>query len=90
MPAPKRPSPIKSIPDPWSRMDSLLQQTAEPVGPEWFTVREFRDRYPDRVRTIAMAGNLLNKLHGEKKLERWKGALAASGKVSCKYRLIDS
>ncbi len=71
-------------------MDSLLAKTAEPVGPEWFTVREFSERYPDRFGTIARAGNQLNKLFSEKKLERWKGPRAVSGQNVLKYRLTQN
>lgn len=70
--------------DPWGDIDKLMAHAAEPTGPEWFTVEQFRQRYGlglngahNRVRSLARDGVL----------EVWKGKVAGVNAITCKYRL---
>lgn len=79
------PRPTSSPINPWAKLDQLIKESDEPVGAEWFTLREFCNRYelPDRTALLK-----LSKLEKSNKLERWKGHCKSLGHVANKYRML--
>ena len=69
---------------PWARLDAMMKTDPEPTGPEWFTIGQFAARYD---LSHAGAAVRLNKMERTKKVVRWKGRVAGSCGVKCKYRL---
>ncbi len=67
--------------DPWTQLDALIAVNLEPKGDDWFTLRQFRERYNLKD---AKARNEVEKLLMMGRLEEWRGA------HSKKYRLIAS
>ena len=65
-------------------MDRVVSIEAEPLGPEWFTSRQFEDRYGlsqaganKRLRAMVRCGMV----------ERWIGRVKGISPRTCKYRL---
>lgn len=73
---------IKAAPDPWAAVDAIVKREIEPTGPEWFTPRQFADRYHV---SLNRAHEVCNRLAKEGKLRRWKGTSLTTHKTATKY-----
>jgi len=56
--------------DPWAALDAIMATEPEPMGPEWFTVREFAQRYKMSTRN---AQQKLGAMYDAGQLNRWRG-----------------
>lgn len=56
--------------DPWSRMDAMMAEQAEPTGPEWFSTPDYATRYNQSLRNASLRLKALTKAGT---LEEWKG-----------------
>jgi hypothetical protein len=70
--------------DPWAALDALCKREAEPTGPEWFTVKQFAERYdmtesPARVKIASLVkdGTLVS----------WTGMAGKPRRATTKYSL---
>lgn len=76
------PRPTSTSIDPWAAIDAIVQREAEPMGPEWFTVEQFADRYKLGA---GRAWAVCNGLVKQGKLRHWKGTSLTTRRVTNKY-----
>jgi hypothetical protein len=69
----------------WDKLDQILKHEKEPMGNEWFTAKDFCDRYGYLERT---GHYKLKALVKEKKIEVWHGYSASIKHICYKYRII--
>lgn len=69
--------------DPWTRLDAMFAATKEPVGPEWFTAAQARERYGW---TEQQFHKRLSKLKRAGTIEKWRGPIAGKCGLTTKYR----
>jgi len=68
--------------DPWSAMDAIVNATAEPTGPEWFTVKDYSARYK-----VALPTAWTRLTRADAMLERWTGYSPAARRRLSKFRV---
>lgn len=65
-------------------MDRLVAYSKEPMGPEWFTVTEYSNRYGV---SVARAHAKLRALHKQELLDKWTGIGGPNKRLLHKYRV---
>lgn len=70
--------------NPWAALDAMLKQDPEPMGPEWFTLKDFMTRYgysetPALRRCKAMCKSGV--------LKSWTGLSATNRRLTTKYAI---
>ena len=78
------PRPTSKATDPWAALDAIVKREQEPVGPEWFTIDQFSERYQLSNKT---SREKCCQLHKEGKLKRWTGFSPAYKRIIVKYSL---
>lgn len=69
--------------NPWKEIDKLMKHTVEPKGSEWFTKKQFMERYGVK-KDCAERG--LSKMTSDGLLEKWTGILP-SKRIGNKWKL---
>lgn len=69
--------------NPWEEIDKLIKITPEPKGSEWFTKRQFMDRYKI---SYTCASNRIQKMIDAGLLEEWTGILSKKA-IGKKWKL---
>ena len=70
------------VTDPWAAIDALVKTDPEPTGPEWFTLKEFSQRYG---LSLYGATARLRKLEQAGKVKSWQGTSAANRRLVLKF-----
>jgi hypothetical protein len=71
--------------DPWEKMDVIMGESREPMGPEWITVRQFAQRYAMREQR---AMDHLKRLVAGGRAEVWRGTARQTSRTTCKFRVL--
>lgn len=72
---------MKKQSNPWAAIDAIVKANPEPVGPEWFTVKEYSDRYggaPNQNHA---------KLSADPRFKKWTGVGSSTRRVISKFCL---
>ncbi len=67
--------------NPWAAIDAIVRANPEPTGPEWFTTKDYVDRYGGS-KCQAHA-----KLSKDSRFKKWTGTCAATNRVTTKFAL---
>ena len=78
------PKPTSKDTSPWQALDNIMANEAEPMGPEWFTIYEFCERYKLTHQTSRKRIDDMVKVGI---LDKWTGVVSSLGKKACKYRM---
>jgi hypothetical protein len=78
------PRPKSKPTDPWAALDALVAKESEPFGKEWFTIKQYSQRY--NVGESGARRQILGFVN-EGSVERWSGISASNGRRTLKFRV---